>query len=110
MHRKATYKLPILVFLISLGLAMAAGSASAQWDGKTVKPCDPSGTVPEDHGGGDPDNPVPMEGCGGGESLQGGGVQITPLYVGDGEENLSGEELLLLWSTITGVLGSVLFL
>jgi hypothetical protein len=98
MHRKASYKLPILVFLISLGLALAAGSASAQWDGKTAKPSDPSGgPLPEDNGGGDPDNPVPMDGSGGREPRR---RRSGLSYVGDGEETLGGE--LLPRSTITG--------
>ena len=44
-----------------------------------------------EHGGGDPDNPVPVDG--GGESLTAG--IVTPSYVGDPEGNRTGIEWIL---------------
>ncbi|RPJ49058.1 MAG: hypothetical protein EHM19_01435 [Candidatus Latescibacterota bacterium] len=111
MKAQAVRQLPILAFFVLIGLCLAAGAAEAQWDGKASKPpVYGAGTPPQDHGGGDPDNPVPVDGGGGSESFQSEGIQAHPLLFDAGEDSSFGRSLVLLLSTITGVLDSVLFL
>ncbi|MBM3321523.1 MAG: hypothetical protein FJY73_12695 [Candidatus Eisenbacteria bacterium] len=102
-------RLPILFLLALLVLGLAAADASAQWDSKRAKP-PTEGTIPQGNGGGDPDNPVPVVGDGGSESSRSGGLQPFLGFLGEGERDDARSEWLRLIGTITGVLGSVLFL
>jgi hypothetical protein len=103
--------LPILLSFLVLGaLFLAPDPASAQYDGSKSKP--PVGSVGGTNvasGGGDPDNPVPVNGGSNPENVQGGNAQI-PVSLGEGEGDHAIEDLLGLLGTITGVLGSVLIL
>jgi hypothetical protein len=102
--------LPILLSFLVLGaLILAPDPASAQYDGSKSKP--PSGSVGGTNaaGGGDPDNPIPMNGGSNPGNVQGGNAQI-PVSLGEGEGDHAIEDLLGLLGTITGVLGSVLIL
>ncbi|MFH1680799.1 MAG: hypothetical protein ABIH26_09160 [Candidatus Eisenbacteria bacterium] len=109
MKRSIDCRLPILSLLVLAVLLLSAGIAFAQWDDKNAKP--PTDDVMnEDHGGGDPDNPIPVIGGGGSESSQSGSVPPFPELVGEGDRERTSGDWLRLIGTITGVLGSVLFL
>ena len=66
MRKTALPSIAIIAFLLLLGLAFSAGTASAQFDradmSKPVSDLNNTGNTP--HGGGDPDNPVPVLGPG----------------------------------------------
>jgi hypothetical protein len=102
-------RLPILLLLALLVLGLSAADASAQWDSKRAKP-PTEGTIPQNNGGGDPDNPVPLIGDGGSASSRSGGVQPFLDFLGESGRDDTRSEWLRLIGTITGVLGSVLFL
>jgi hypothetical protein len=109
MKPKSASALPILLFFILVGICLAAGPSMGQPDDKASHP--PSdGSAPGDHGGGDPDNPVPVGAGDDPQSFRGGGIQAFAIPIGTGEGSSIGGDLLRLMSTLTGVIDSVLFL
>ncbi|MFH1276791.1 MAG: hypothetical protein ABIK65_00200 [Candidatus Eisenbacteria bacterium] len=69
-------------------------------------PIDVNGDGTEDHGGGDPDNPVPVLGGTGSDHIVDVGVEYMSVYVGASEGTLTKAEFLRLVNIITDVLGT----
>lgn len=99
----------LLVVFVALFLSWSFVAAGGEDDDKECKPpIDTSDGGPGDHGGGDPDNPVPMLGGTGSEHIVDVGLAYASIYVGADEGSLGRAEFLRLVKIITSVLGSTL--
>ena len=106
--KKIRGNLPLVLLLVLVAFSLVAGSASAQFDDETrIKPPTDGANVPGDHGGGDPDNPVPLLG-GGHMVMSDMGYDYQSVYVGTAAGALSKEDFFRIVMAVSGIVGEVL--
>lgn len=110
MGKRKIFALPQVLLVVFMAISLTFSFAYSDGDddgGKSTKPpIDMNEDGPGDHGGGDPDNPVPVLGGTGSDHIVDSGVDYWGVYVGASEGTLTKEEFLRLVNIITGVLGT----